>query len=180
MQACIKVSLHPCWWCLQVIVSVMAAVWAVRLGSYLFYRVMKAGKDRRFDEVKTDPKTFFVYWTIQVRQGDLKIVAFHGWRFSACMRYFCAQSIYIMPCHAVHSPSKPCHAVHSRSVPCHAVHSPSKPCHAVHSPSKPHAVHSRSKPCHAAYSRSIPCHAVHSSKQATELCKCTVGLYVMA
>lgn len=34
-------------------------------GSFLVMRIHKTGKDSRFDHVKTDPKMFFVYWTIQ-------------------------------------------------------------------------------------------------------------------
>lgn len=36
---------------LQVLVSAMVAVWAVRLGTFLVQRVHKVGKDSRFDEV---------------------------------------------------------------------------------------------------------------------------------
>ena len=40
-------------------------IWAARLGSFLVERVMKVGKDVRFDEVKHDPAKFFVYWSVQ-------------------------------------------------------------------------------------------------------------------
>ncbi|EFX88076.1 hypothetical protein DAPPUDRAFT_305518 [Daphnia pulex] len=40
-------------------------VWAVRLGFYLFSRVLKQGHDRRFKDAKEDPSVFFVYWTLQ-------------------------------------------------------------------------------------------------------------------
>ncbi|XP_072022755.1 uncharacterized protein [Amphiura filiformis] len=43
----------------------MVATWAVRLGLFLFTRVLHAGGDSRFDKVKGNPKTFFIYWTIQ-------------------------------------------------------------------------------------------------------------------
>ena len=52
---------HP----LQVLVSCMAGLWAVRLGSYLVHRIHKAGKDSRFDEVKHQPLNFLVYWLLQ-------------------------------------------------------------------------------------------------------------------
>ena len=39
----------------QCIVSVFVCLWAIRLGSFLLYRVLKTGKDSRFDEVKTQP-----------------------------------------------------------------------------------------------------------------------------
>ena len=50
----------------QVLVSCMAGMWAVRLGSYLIHRVHKAGKDSRFDEVKHQPINFLVFWVMQV------------------------------------------------------------------------------------------------------------------
>jgi len=40
-------------------------IWAVRLGFYLFSRVLKDGHDRRFTKAKEDPSLFLVYWTIQ-------------------------------------------------------------------------------------------------------------------
>lgn len=43
----------------------MAAVWALRLGTFLFLRIHRAGSDRRFDEVKQDFGQFLVAWTLQ-------------------------------------------------------------------------------------------------------------------
>ena len=48
-----------------VIVAVMVAVWAARLGSFLFRRVRRDGRDGRFDRIKTDPLRFFMTWTLQ-------------------------------------------------------------------------------------------------------------------
>ncbi len=47
------------------IVAAMVAVWAARLGTFLFRRISRDGKDGRFDEIKTDPLRFFMTWTIQ-------------------------------------------------------------------------------------------------------------------
>lgn len=47
------------------IVGAMVLVWALRLGSFLFRRIRKDGKDGRFDEIKTDPLRFFMSWTLQ-------------------------------------------------------------------------------------------------------------------
>lgn len=47
------------------IVAVMVAVWAVRLGSFLFARIVKDGKDSRFDKIKTNPIRFLMTWTLQ-------------------------------------------------------------------------------------------------------------------
>ncbi|NNC99866.1 MAG: DUF1295 domain-containing protein [Gammaproteobacteria bacterium] len=47
------------------IVAAMVAIWAIRLGSFLFSRIARDGKDDRFDTIKTDPLRFFLTWTIQ-------------------------------------------------------------------------------------------------------------------
>jgi steroid 5-alpha reductase family enzyme len=43
----------------------LVIVWAARLGTFLFRRVMKAGKDGRFDEIKPSFVRFLNVWTIQ-------------------------------------------------------------------------------------------------------------------
>ncbi len=48
-----------------VIAGAMVAVWALRLGSFLFRRVRRDGRDGRFDEIKVDPLRFFMTWTLQ-------------------------------------------------------------------------------------------------------------------
>jgi steroid 5-alpha reductase family enzyme len=48
-----------------VLIGVMVWVWAIRLGSFLFARVKRDGKDGRFDEIKIDPLRFFMTWSIQ-------------------------------------------------------------------------------------------------------------------
>ena len=48
-------------WTLLVLVS----VWALRLGTFLFLRIKKAGEDRRFREIKTSFSRFLQTWTIQ-------------------------------------------------------------------------------------------------------------------
>jgi steroid 5-alpha reductase family enzyme len=47
------------------VLSAMVTVWAVRLASFLFLRIHRAGKDRRFDALKTNPVRFMVPWTLQ-------------------------------------------------------------------------------------------------------------------
>lgn len=49
----------------QVVQSNMVIAWALRLGSFLFIRVMKDGKDRRFDNVRDNPGRFLTFWMIQ-------------------------------------------------------------------------------------------------------------------
>ncbi|XP_077154172.1 uncharacterized protein LOC143817014 [Ranitomeya variabilis] len=43
----------------------LVTVWAVRLGTFLFLRILRDGRDRRFDKVRDNPGMFFVYWTVQ-------------------------------------------------------------------------------------------------------------------
>ena len=49
----------------SLIVGAMVMIWALRLGSFLFRRVRRDGRDGRFDEIKVDPLRFFMTWTIQ-------------------------------------------------------------------------------------------------------------------
>jgi steroid 5-alpha reductase family enzyme len=49
----------------SLLLSALVVVWAVRLGSFLFGRIQKAGKDDRFDEIKPSFVRFLNVWTIQ-------------------------------------------------------------------------------------------------------------------
>ncbi len=49
----------------SVIVGAMVVVWALRLGSFLFRRIRRDGRDGRFDRIKTDPLRFLMTWTLQ-------------------------------------------------------------------------------------------------------------------
>ena len=60
----VAVALHPNMGTRGLVICVLIAIWAARLGSFLFRRVKKDGKDRRFDQIK---KKFFRYmftWTL--------------------------------------------------------------------------------------------------------------------
>jgi len=46
----------------QLIISALIALWSARLGYYLFKRVLKTGKDSRFDEIKQNPLQFSGAW----------------------------------------------------------------------------------------------------------------------
>lgn len=46
------------------LLSLMIVIWAARLGSFLFIRVRKAGKDGRFDEIKKRFFRFAFTWTL--------------------------------------------------------------------------------------------------------------------
>lgn len=43
----------------------LVVVWAARLGSFLFRRVLKAGRDKRFDDIKRSFPRFLLTWTLQ-------------------------------------------------------------------------------------------------------------------
>jgi steroid 5-alpha reductase family enzyme len=49
----------------SLLLGAMVTLWAVRLGSFLFARISAAGKDRRFDRIKTQPMAFFLTWNLQ-------------------------------------------------------------------------------------------------------------------
>lgn len=49
----------------SVIVASLVAIWAVRLGSFLFGRVRRAGSDARFELIKRSWHRFLVAWTLQ-------------------------------------------------------------------------------------------------------------------
>ena len=49
----------------NIILSLLIIVWAIRLGSFLFIRIKKAGEDIRFREIKKSPSRFFMTWTLQ-------------------------------------------------------------------------------------------------------------------
>ncbi|CAH1788721.1 unnamed protein product [Owenia fusiformis] len=43
----------------------MVMTWAFRLGLFLFTRILKEGKDRRFNQIKQSPAMFLFAWTMQ-------------------------------------------------------------------------------------------------------------------
>jgi steroid 5-alpha reductase family enzyme len=47
------------------LLAAMVVLWALRLGGFLFRRVMKHGKDDRFDELKPDFARFLNTWNLQ-------------------------------------------------------------------------------------------------------------------
>jgi len=48
-----------------ILLAALVVIWAVRLGTFLFRRIHKAGKDDRFDEIKPSFIRFLNVWTIQ-------------------------------------------------------------------------------------------------------------------
>ncbi|XP_068703413.1 uncharacterized protein [Montipora foliosa] len=49
----------------QLVQSGCVSIWALRLGLFLFHRVLQAGGDNRFNKVRGYPRRFLLYWTVQ-------------------------------------------------------------------------------------------------------------------
>jgi len=49
----------------SILLLALVVIWAGRLGSFLFRRVLKAGKDARFDDIKVSFFRFLMTWTLQ-------------------------------------------------------------------------------------------------------------------
>lgn len=49
----------------SILLWALVVIWAGRLGTFLFRRVRKAGKDARFDEIKVSFFRFLMTWTLQ-------------------------------------------------------------------------------------------------------------------
>lgn len=49
----------------NVLLATMIAIWATRLGLFLFRRVRQDGSDERFNAIKPNPAVFFMTWTLQ-------------------------------------------------------------------------------------------------------------------
>jgi steroid 5-alpha reductase family enzyme len=49
----------------SILLLILVVIWATRLGTFLFRRIQKAGKDARFDELKPSFLRFLNVWTLQ-------------------------------------------------------------------------------------------------------------------
>jgi steroid 5-alpha reductase family enzyme len=49
----------------SILLLALVVIWAARLGTFLFRRIQKAGKDARFDEIKPSFARFLNFWTLQ-------------------------------------------------------------------------------------------------------------------
>lgn len=56
-------------------VAACVTLWALRLGSFLVWRVHAAGRDRRFDQLKHHPGRFAVAWALQALWVTLTLLA---------------------------------------------------------------------------------------------------------
>lgn len=62
----------------SLLLASLVLVWAVRLGSFLFRRVRRAGKDERFDRIKNSLPEFLMTWTLQGLWVSLTLAAALG------------------------------------------------------------------------------------------------------
>ncbi|KAH7419148.1 hypothetical protein BKA64DRAFT_729262 [Cadophora sp. MPI-SDFR-AT-0126] len=62
----------------QVVLSTAVSIWAARLGSYLFQRVIADGRDSRFDEIKKQPSRFFGTFVAQATWVSLCLLPILG------------------------------------------------------------------------------------------------------
>jgi len=49
----------------QIINSLMISTWGIRLSTFLFFRILKDGKDRRFNKARSNPATMMLFWSVQ-------------------------------------------------------------------------------------------------------------------
>jgi len=59
----------------SIVLLALIVVWAVRLGTFLLQRVLRAGKDERFDEIKKSFPRLLLTWTLQGLWVSLTLAA---------------------------------------------------------------------------------------------------------
>ena len=50
----------------QVVITVLVTLWGARLAGYLLIRIVRTGKDKRFDQIRENPIKFLIFWIIQI------------------------------------------------------------------------------------------------------------------
>jgi steroid 5-alpha reductase family enzyme len=59
----------------SILLFILVVIWAGRLGTFLFRRILKAGKDERFDTIKVSFIRFLNTWTLQGLWVSLTLAA---------------------------------------------------------------------------------------------------------
>ncbi|WP_455463321.1 DUF1295 domain-containing protein [Candidatus Hodarchaeum mangrovi] len=49
----------------SILLLILVLIWAIRLGTFLFCRIMREGEDTRFKEIKKSASSFLLTWTLQ-------------------------------------------------------------------------------------------------------------------
>jgi len=73
--AVVAVALSPVRDARSWLLLVMVGIWAIRLSSFLYRRIHKAGEDRRFRELKVSFPRFLLTWTLQGMWAALSLAA---------------------------------------------------------------------------------------------------------